>query len=119
MNDKYEPCSICEEYIEGVICDKDKCPVAKMKAENIALNRRAIPSSGHILKVGNALLFAENEEDYDITINTIKTEAYKECVEKAKREIDRQPHSKSLEASGERFRIIKILDNLKKEMIGE
>lgn len=31
---KYEPCSICEEYIEGVICDKDKCPVAIMKKEN-------------------------------------------------------------------------------------
>ena len=30
----YEPCSICEEYIEGVICDKDKCPVGKMKSEN-------------------------------------------------------------------------------------
>ena len=30
----YEPCSICEEYIEGVICDKGQCPVGKMKAEN-------------------------------------------------------------------------------------
>ena len=30
---EYEPCSICEEYIEGVICDKDKCPVWKMKKE--------------------------------------------------------------------------------------
>lgn len=29
----YEPCSICEEYIEDVICDKDKCPVKKMKSE--------------------------------------------------------------------------------------
>ena len=29
----YEPCSICEDYIEDVICDKDKCPVKKMKSE--------------------------------------------------------------------------------------
>lgn len=48
-----------------------------------------------------------------------KAEAYKECIEKAKSEIDRQSHSRSLEASGERFRIHKILDNLLKEIIGE
>ena len=33
MEEKYEPCAICEEYIEGIICDKYECPVAKMKAE--------------------------------------------------------------------------------------
>ena len=37
---KYEPCSICEEYIEGVACTKDQCPVAKMKAENERLEKR-------------------------------------------------------------------------------
>ena len=56
----------------------------RLQGENIALNRRAIPSSGHILKVGNALLFAENQKDYDITINTIKSEAYKEFAERLK-----------------------------------
>lgn len=34
MKSKYEPCSICEKYIEGVICDEYKCPVRKMKEEN-------------------------------------------------------------------------------------
>jgi hypothetical protein len=48
-----------------------------------------------------------------------KAEAYKECIEKAKSEIDSQSHSRSLEASGERFRIHKILDNLLKELVGE
>lgn len=34
MNTKYEPCAICEEWIEGVICDKDKCPISIIKKEN-------------------------------------------------------------------------------------
>lgn len=33
MDNKYEPCSICELYICGYECHNDKCPVAKMKAE--------------------------------------------------------------------------------------
>ena len=49
----------------------------------------------------------------------VKAEAYKECIEKVKEEIYSQPHSRSLEASVERARIIKIFDNLLKEMIGE
>ena len=40
MATNYEPCSICEEYIEGVACTKDQCPVAKMKAENERLEKR-------------------------------------------------------------------------------
>lgn len=39
MAEYIEPCKICEEYIKGVICDKDKCHVAKMKAENEALKK--------------------------------------------------------------------------------
>ena len=54
-----------------------------------------------------------------LDIKTIKAEAYKECIEKAKNEIDTQSHSRSLEASGERFRIHKILNNLLKEMEGK
>ena len=34
-----DPCKVCEEYINGAICDNDKCPVAKMKAENEALKK--------------------------------------------------------------------------------
>jgi hypothetical protein len=52
-------------------------------------------------------------------IKHYKTKAYKECIEKAKSEIDSQAHSRSLEAGGERFRIHKILDNLLKELVGE
>lgn len=55
------------------------------------------------------------EED----IKTTKAEAYKECIEKVKREINSQSHSRSLEASRERFRIYKILDNLLKELEGD
>ena len=50
---------------------------------------------------------------------TAKAEAYTECIEKAKEEIYHQPHSRSLETSGERARIIKIFDNLLKELVGE
>lgn len=57
--------------------------------------------------------------EYDKWEKEIKSEAYKECIEKAKSEIDSQAHSRSLEASGERFRIHKILDNLLKELAGE
>jgi predicted nucleic acid-binding Zn-ribbon protein len=60
-------------------------------------------------------LWCEAEKD----IQTAKAEAYKECIEKAKSEIDSQSHSRSLEASGERFRIHKILDNLLNELVGE
>ena len=81
------------------------------------------------LEEDNQDLQAENEEQEQATINvlhqikdvrqTAKAEAYKEFAERLKKEIDRQPHSRSLEASGERFRIIKILDNLLKELVGE
>ena len=32
-----DPCKVCENYINGAICDNDRCPVDKMKAENKAL----------------------------------------------------------------------------------
>ena len=54
----------------------------------------------------------------DIIKRTAKAEAYKECIEKVKEEIYSQPHSRSLEASVERARIIKIFDNLLKELVG-
>jgi hypothetical protein len=34
---KYEPCSICEEYVDGQTCDKHNCPVMRMKNENKSL----------------------------------------------------------------------------------
>lgn len=47
MVNKNEPCSICEEYIEGVICDKDKCPVGEMKKENERLQALVDEMSGY------------------------------------------------------------------------
>lgn len=33
------PCSICENYINGVVCDSKECPVYRMKCENKRLRR--------------------------------------------------------------------------------
>jgi hypothetical protein len=50
---KYEPCSICEEFIEGVICDKDKCPVGIMKKENERLQMLQKPTEASGYKIEN------------------------------------------------------------------
>ena len=34
MKNTKEPCVICENYMKGVKCQNDTCPVAMMKAEN-------------------------------------------------------------------------------------
>ena len=57
-------------------------------------------------------------DDSMIMYNTIKSEAYKECIEKVKSEIYQQPHSKGMEETRERYRIMQILDNLLKELKG-
>jgi hypothetical protein len=41
MKTTNEPCSICEEYIEGAECEKSECPVFKMKQENKRLKSTA------------------------------------------------------------------------------
>ena len=69
-------------------------------------------------RLGKELILARESKLLSVYDNA-KSEAYKECIEKAKNEIDSQSHSRSLEASGERFRIHKILDNLLKELVGE
>lgn len=89
----------------------------RLKKENIALNRRAIPSSGTILKVGNALLFAENERDYNTTINHIKAEAYKEIKERL--EPLKQFRCCMLGNEYELSVTMREIDNLLKEMVGE
>ena len=55
----YEPCSICEEYIEGVICDKDKCPVGIMKKELDRLHKLQNPTktSGYRLENGKVVFY--------------------------------------------------------------
>ncbi len=84
----------------------------RLSKKNIALNRCAIPSSGTILKVGNALLFAEKEEDYATTINTIKAEAYKEFAEEIEN-INLSNSDDYFEFKRSRF------DNLLKELVGD
>jgi hypothetical protein len=63
----------------------------------------------------------ENETFADIgkMYSEIKAEAYKECIENAKKEIYQQHHSKGMEETRERYRIMQILDNLSKELVGE
>lgn len=73
---KYEPCSICEEYIEGVACTKDQCPVAKMKAEI----ERLTNENSKLAETNNAL-------NYQIdTWNP--SEAIKEFAERLKNKSD-------------------------------
>lgn len=59
MNEKYEPCSICEEFIEGVICDKDKCPVGIMKKEIERLHKLQNPTeaSGFKIELGKVVFY--------------------------------------------------------------
>lgn len=53
MANKNEPCAICEDYIKGIKCENDKCPVAKMKAENKRLKKRvdALKLELHIVQI--------------------------------------------------------------------
>lgn len=71
MNNKYEPCSICELYICGYDCHNYKCPVAKMKAEIERLTEQ------------NARLNKECDHYIDFA-STTRAEAIKEFAEKVK-----------------------------------
>jgi hypothetical protein len=100
MIDKYEPCSICEEYIEGVICNKDKCPVAKMKAEFEKLRTDYGNMAQHAL----------------ILIGNARTEAVKEFAERLTDKAD----LKVINAFESSWVISQeLIDNLVKEMEGE
>ena len=41
MGNQIEPCVICEDYMVGVKCDKDQCPVALYKKEAEKWKREA------------------------------------------------------------------------------
>ena len=106
MIDKYEPCSICEEYIEGVICNKDKCPVAKMKAEFEKLRTDYGNMAQHAL----------------ILIGNARAEAVKEFAERFENELTQieeiyidEEHENFISAN----KVIALLVNLVKEMVGE
>ena len=107
MIDKYEPCSICEEYIEGVICNKDKCPVAKMKAELEKLRTDYGNMAQHAL----------------ILIGNARAEAVKEFAERLKEELEGEYIKATNQLENAQNIVvstnIKIVDNLLKEMVGE
>lgn len=70
----YEPCSICEEYIEGVICDKDKCPVWKMKKEIERFHKLQNPTetSGFIVEDNKIVFYTNILNGYRHEYATIK-----------------------------------------------
>lgn len=64
MNINREPCSICEYYMNFIVCDNHECPVAIMKAENKRL---------------------QEQFDSNVTIAREREEAIKEFAEKLKK----------------------------------
>ena len=61
MNEKYEPCSICEKYIEGIICDETECPVGIMKKELDRLHKLQKPTetSGYRIENGKVIFYTD------------------------------------------------------------
>ena len=98
-------CALKDEIISEKTAD-----IERLKAENEKL-QEMLQNLYTAVPIGNNKKYA-NE------LQKIKAEAYKECIEKVKEEIYSQPHSRSLEASVERARIIKIFDNILKEWVG-
>lgn len=78
MATNYEPCSICEEYIEGVACTKDQCPVAKMKAENERLEKR-LEEEKHALFEQQAYT-AKLQAEIDMLTKRLETVQAAKCV---------------------------------------
>ena len=92
--------------LKDEIISEKTAEIERLKAENEELNQKYAWKHKEYMQ-------------YRKKHSLFKAEAYKECIEKVKEEIYSQPHSRSLEASVERARIIKIFDNLLKEMVGE
>lgn len=95
-----EPCSICEEYIEGVVCDKDKCPVAQLK-NNFEKALKTIDG----LMAGQKTLIEEAK--------TAKSEAIRKFAERLKET------SEHFDVEKENFVSEEAIDNLIKEMVGD
>ena len=111
MNTKYEPCSICEKYIKGVICDEYKCPVRKMKEENERLK-----NYNENLLAANVGLSCEMLDE----IKKAKTEAIKEFAErlkeKTKTHITMHIYDNGVYKPIAEIFIADIIDNIVKEM---
>ncbi len=121
-----QTCGKCPYHKFGKLCkvrrDRDALDlINRLQAENERLKPfedKIAEFKSHI-RVEDMLVFASSLEEWLEFCDNLKAEAYKKCIEKAKNEIESQSHSRSLEASGERFRIHKILDNLLKELVGD
>lgn len=57
MADLIEPCEICENFIKGVKCSLDMCPVGLMKAENMAMKKEVINLKKKIAELENAMSY--------------------------------------------------------------
>ena len=55
-----EPCSICEEYIADVQCDKSECPVFQMKAENEKLKKRVASLRAEVQRLKSSASWDED-----------------------------------------------------------
>lgn len=114
MKEIYEPCSICEEYyIEGVICNKDKCPIAKMKAENERLRKYYNDMESAIYE------FRKDQAEVKFLKNKIKTEAIKEFAERLKNIYIKDKRYDRPNAHTLIDWLFANIDNLVKEMVGE
>lgn len=85
MNTKYEPCSICEQYIEGVVCTQDECPVAKMKVENDRLKK-----DNEYILMQHKFQRRPSGDCWNDVIEKAKSEAIKEFAEAVKMEFYRE-----------------------------
>ena len=109
MNTKYEPCSICEQYIEGVVCTQDECPVAKMKVENDRLKK-----DNEYILMQHKFQRRPSGDCWNDVIEKAKSEAIKEFAERLKAEKIKP------EFPWDDFYVTETaIDNLVKEMTGE
>ena len=83
MMNNYEPCEMCDEFVDGGVCDfVSKCPVAKLKSENERLQLElASLRKTHYATVKE--LYA-----YMNPVEQMKSEAVREFAERMLEEIN-------------------------------
>lgn len=57
MTDLIEPCEICENFIKGVKCSNDMCPVGLMKIENRTLKNEVAKLEKKISELKNEISY--------------------------------------------------------------
>lgn len=121
MCTKNEPCSICEKYMNGVVCHEDKCPVAIMKAENETLQAERDKWYGEYHHVKFDLKQSKmNEnsahklaEDYIAKFRLARAEAINDFAEKVKKN-----RSEIFNTIYSDYHFGEIIDRLAEEMEG-